>query len=87
MVETPSAAAFERALIRGCQREGIAIAKQRGVSTGRTKALGPAAIAEMEVRAAAGEAKAKAAGWDDLGLYAGPAPRSQLSAAVAVPMA
>jgi DNA invertase Pin-like site-specific DNA recombinase len=54
-------AEFERALIRERQREGIALAKQRGVYTGRKKALSPAAIAELKVRAAAGEAKAKLA--------------------------
>ena len=51
-------AEFERALIRERQREGIAIAKQRGAYTGRKKALNPAAIAQLKARAAAGEPKA-----------------------------
>jgi DNA invertase Pin-like site-specific DNA recombinase len=32
-------AEFERALIRECQREGIALAKKRGVYRGRKRAL------------------------------------------------
>jgi DNA invertase Pin-like site-specific DNA recombinase len=35
-------AEFERALIKERQREGIALAKQRGVYTGRKRALSPA---------------------------------------------
>lgn len=54
-------AEFERALIRERQREGIALAKQRGAYTGRKRALGPAAIADLKRRAAAGEAKANLA--------------------------
>ena len=50
-------AEFERALIRERQREGIAMAKQRGVYTGRKKALNPATIAQVVDRAAAGESK------------------------------
>ncbi len=50
-------AEFERALIRERQREGIAVAKQRGVYLGRKKALAPDAIARLKARAAAGESK------------------------------
>ena len=51
-------AAFERTLISERQREGIAVAKQRGAYTGRKKALSPAAIAQLKARVAAGEPKA-----------------------------
>ena len=54
-------AEFERALIRERQREGIALAKQRGVYRGRKKALSPEQVAELRKRAAAGEQKAKLA--------------------------
>ena len=54
-------AEFERALIRERQREGIALAKQRGAYAGRKRALSSAAIADLKARAAAGEAKAKLA--------------------------
>jgi DNA invertase Pin-like site-specific DNA recombinase len=54
-------AEFERALIRERQREGIALAKQRGVYRGRKKALSPGRVAELRQRAAAGEPKAKIA--------------------------
>src|SRR6266851_3133981 len=50
-------AEFERALIRERQREGIALAKQRGVYRGRKKALNAAQIAEMKRRIGAGEQK------------------------------
>lgn len=50
-------AEFERALIRERQREGIAMAKQRGVYKGRKKALNAATIAHVIDRAAAGESK------------------------------
>lgn len=40
-------AEFERALIRERQREGIALAKQRGAYRGRKKALSAAQIAEL----------------------------------------
>lgn len=50
-------AEFERSLIRERQREGIALAKQRGAYKGRKKALRPAQVAELKQRAAAGEAK------------------------------
>jgi len=51
-------AEFERALIRERQREGIALAKQRGVYRGRKKALSAEAVAELHRRVAAGEKKA-----------------------------
>ena len=51
-------AEFERALIRERQREGIALAKQRGAYRGRKKALSPEQGAELRQRAAAGEQKA-----------------------------
>lgn len=54
-------AEFERALIRERQREGIALAKQRGVYRGRKKALSPEQVAELRQRAAAGEQKTKLA--------------------------
>jgi DNA invertase Pin-like site-specific DNA recombinase len=50
-------AEFERALIRERQREGIALARQRGVYRGRRRSLTPAQVAELTRRAAAGEAK------------------------------
>ena len=54
-------AEFERALIRERQREGIALAKQRGAYRGRKKALSPERAAELRQRANAGEQKAKLA--------------------------
>jgi DNA invertase Pin-like site-specific DNA recombinase len=51
-------AEFERALLRERQREGIALAKQRGVYRGRKKSLAPAQVAELRRRVAAGEQKA-----------------------------
>ena len=54
-------AEFERALIRERQREGIALAKQRGVYRGRKKALSPGQAAELCRRVASGERKAKLA--------------------------
>ena len=50
-------AEFERALIRERQREGITLAKQRGVYQGRKKALNPTQVAELRRRAEAGESK------------------------------
>jgi DNA invertase Pin-like site-specific DNA recombinase len=50
-------AQFERDLIRERQREGIALAKHRGVYRGRRKALAPERVAELR-RRAAGEKKA-----------------------------
>lgn len=51
-------AEFERALIRERQREGIALAKQRGAYRGRKKALSPERAADLRRRAAAAEPKA-----------------------------
>ncbi len=53
-------AEFERALIRERQREGIALAQQRGAYRGRKKALSPEQVAELRQRAA-DEQKAKLA--------------------------
>lgn len=52
---------FERELIRERQREGIALAKQRGVYRGRKRALSPDRVAELRARATAGEKKARLA--------------------------
>jgi len=54
-------AEFERALIRERQREGIALAKQRGAYRGRKKALAPERAADLRRRADAGEKKAQLA--------------------------
>jgi DNA invertase Pin-like site-specific DNA recombinase len=54
-------AEFERALLRERQREGIALAKQRGVYRGRKRALTDEQIAEMKRRIGAGEPKARVA--------------------------
>jgi DNA invertase Pin-like site-specific DNA recombinase len=51
-------AEFERALIKERQREGIALAKNRGVYRGRQKSLTSSQILDLQHRAAAGEAKA-----------------------------
>ena len=51
-------AEFERALIRERQREGIAIAKQRGAYRGRKRSLSDETIASLRSRVAAGEQKA-----------------------------
>ena len=51
-------AEFERALIRERQREGIALAKGRGVYRGRAKTLCSDAITKLRQRAEAGEPKA-----------------------------
>lgn len=50
-------AEFERALIRERQREGIALAKQRGVYRGRKKSLLPEQVTQLRQRANAGEKK------------------------------
>ena len=50
-------AEFERALIGERQREGIALAKQRGVYRGRKKALVDNQVVELRRRADAGEQK------------------------------
>lgn len=54
-------AEFERALIKERQREGIALAKQRGAYRGRKKALSTDQANELKRRAAAGEMKAEIA--------------------------
>jgi DNA invertase Pin-like site-specific DNA recombinase len=54
-------AEFERALIRERQREGIALAKQRGVYRGRKRSLSDIEIAEARLRVGAGEKKARVA--------------------------
>ena len=51
-------AEFERALIRERQREGIALAKQRGAYHGRKQALSAAQATELRQRANVGEQKA-----------------------------
>jgi DNA invertase Pin-like site-specific DNA recombinase len=50
-------AEFERALMRERQREGIALAKQRGAYRGRKKSLSPERIEELRRRATSGEKK------------------------------
>ncbi len=55
-------AEFERALIRERQREGIALAKQRGVYRGRKKSLHPDQVHELRQRAFAGEATTQEGG-------------------------
>jgi len=52
-------AEFERTLILERQREGIALAKQRGAYRGRKKALSAGQVAELRRRAGVGEQKAK----------------------------
>jgi DNA invertase Pin-like site-specific DNA recombinase len=54
-------AEFERALIKERQREGIALAKQRGAYRGRKKALSPQQAEEARRRVASGETKTKVA--------------------------
>ncbi len=54
-------AEFERALIRERQREGIALAKQRGVYQGRQWALTAEEATELRQRAAAGATKTQLA--------------------------
>ena len=51
-------AQFERDLIKERQREGIALAKQRGAYTGRKKALIPQRVEELCARVGNGERKA-----------------------------
>jgi len=51
-------AEFERALIRERQKEGIALAKSRGVYKGRTRTLCNDQIIKLRQRAEAGEPKA-----------------------------
>jgi DNA invertase Pin-like site-specific DNA recombinase len=54
-------AEFERALLRERQREGIAVAKQRGAYRGRKRLLNAEQIGEVQRRVAAGEQKARVA--------------------------
>jgi DNA invertase Pin-like site-specific DNA recombinase len=54
-------AEFERALINERQREGIALAKQRGAYRGRKKALSQTAVAKLRGRVAEGISKAQVA--------------------------
>ena len=54
-------AEFERALIHERQKEGIALAKQRGVYRGRKKALSEIRAAELRKRAGDGEGKTQLA--------------------------
>lgn len=59
-------AQFERAMIHERQREGIAIAKARGIYTGRKQQLTPQQVDELTVRVGHGEQKAQIA--RDLGI-------------------
>jgi DNA invertase Pin-like site-specific DNA recombinase len=54
-------AEFERALINERQREGIALAKQRGAYKGRKQALSQAAVAQLRERLTTGISKAQVA--------------------------
>jgi DNA invertase Pin-like site-specific DNA recombinase len=54
-------AEFERSLIRERQREGIALAKQRGAYRGRKKSLSDLDIVELRRRVTAGDKKAQIA--------------------------
>jgi DNA invertase Pin-like site-specific DNA recombinase len=54
-------AQFERDLIKERQREGIALARQRGAYRGRRKALSGEKLADLRRRARAGEKKARLA--------------------------
>jgi len=59
-------AQFERSIIRERQREGIAIAKEKGVYKGRRPSLGADQVEALKSRIAAGEKKAVVA--RDLGI-------------------
>lgn len=50
-------AEFERALIKERQREGVALAKQRGAYKGRKKALAIQEVDILKRRVASGESK------------------------------
>lgn len=50
-------AEFERSLIKERQREGIALAKQRGAYRGRRKALTPGQVQQLRADAASGRPK------------------------------
>ncbi len=54
-------AEFERALIHERQREGIALAKKRGVYKGRKKSLSEAEVTKLRERLATGSSKARIA--------------------------
>ena len=54
-------AEFERALINERQREGIALAKQRGAYRGRKKSLSKTTISQLRQRITAGISKAQVA--------------------------
>ncbi|MBY0293127.1 MAG: recombinase family protein [Alphaproteobacteria bacterium] len=54
-------AEFERSLLKERQREGITLAKQRGVYRGRKRSLNTEQVCEMKRRIEAGEQKAKVA--------------------------
>lgn len=54
-------AEFERALLKERQREGIALAKHRGVYKGRRKVLSDEQIASLRQRVTAGEKKTRLA--------------------------
>lgn len=54
-------AEFERALIKERQREGIALARNRGAYRGRKKALSPEQVIELKQRVAANEKKTQIA--------------------------
>src|SRR5437763_2336753 len=54
-------AEFERALIHERQREGIALAKQRGAYKGRKKALAEATVTQIRQRLTTGISKAQVA--------------------------
>lgn len=54
-------AEFERALIRERQREGIAIAKKKGLMKGRQNSLNPEQVKELQRKVAEGIPKARVA--------------------------
>ena len=54
-------AEFERALIKERQREGIALAKKRGVYKGRKRILSPNQVLDLHQRVAAGAKKSQLA--------------------------
>jgi DNA invertase Pin-like site-specific DNA recombinase len=54
-------AEFERALIKERQREGVALAQQRGAYKGRKKSLSQAEVSLLRQRVATGMSKAKVA--------------------------
>lgn len=54
-------AEFERSLLKERQREGITLAKQRGIYRGRKRSLNKEQVSEMKRRIEAGEQKSKVA--------------------------